>query len=318
MKFLLIFPLLFWLLLTPVHALNSELRVYPSEVTIWERIRLELELQGEVLNWELETDIAGLENFRVFSRGQQMQFQSINWEMQSSLLMRLDLEANQAGSFILGPSRITIGQDVFEDETQIEVRVWNRWSLWTKKQENSDIRVDWKNSPGNTWEQKQEWKTHYPELYGIIEEKTLLTLLKKYWIYLLILALLALILSLILARILRAWELKKETIQIQDPIPEKTIYERYFSTLSKSDCSDVFLKKYLRSTENYLTDASNTQQNYTPLTLEEMKQYASFQNYALRKDFETLYNRYYSREELSESEIAQYIDNLQSHLNTWN
>jgi hypothetical protein len=319
MKYLLILPLLFWFLTTSVSALSSELRVYPTEVGLWERIQLELELQGETLNWDLETDIAWLENFRVFSRSQQMQFQSINWEIQSSLLIRLELEAHQAGSYTLGPSRITVGQDILEDRTQIEVRVWNTWSFWTSKQENSGITTRWENTPENTpentWEQSQEWKTQYPELYGIIEEHTLLTLLKKYWAYLLIIALLTLILSLMLARILKAWEVKKDSIQAQDTTPELSLYEKYFHTLSRCDSSDVFLKKYLRSTENYLTDASNTQQNYTPLTLEEMKQYASFQNYMLRKDFETLYKRYYSREELSEAEISQYIDNLQTHLN---
>lgn len=311
MKYIFLFILWLTLPFSYVYAnLSVEMRVSPSELRVWESLVLDVEISGREISWDIQSDIAWLENFQVFSRSQQVQFQSINWETNSSVLIRLQLEARESGTFTLGPSTIHIGENKYADDTEVEIQVLSETNINQGNQvSTTESRELWEGSNTTSHETSER------ELYGIIQEDTLLSkILSRYWPYILIL----IILSIILTFMLRYLQSSKKVIEKKTEIPheeEKNIFEIYFWTLDIKDDSQLFLKKYLKSSEHYLTERNNSKQSYTPLTLDEMKEYKSFQTYVLRDDFETLYRAYYSCKVLSDDDKKIYIENIKKYLN---
>ncbi len=311
MKYIFLLIFLLTLPFSYVYAnLSVEMRVSPSEVRIWESLILDIEISGTEISWEIQSDIAWIENFRVFSRSQQMQFQSMNWETNSSVLIRLQLEARESGTFTLGPSTISVGENRYIDDTEVEIQILSETGISQRNQVSAtESRELWEAS--NTTSQE----TSERELYGIIHENTLLSkILSRYWLYILIIILLSIILTFLLRYLQSSKKVKENKAEISNDA-EKNIFQKYFWTLDIRDESQLFLKKYLKSSEHYLTERNNSKQRYTRLTLNEMKEYRSFQTYMLRDDFETLYETYYSWKVLSDDDKKIYIENIKKYLN---
>lgn len=285
---------------------STSVDVTPTEVDLWEYIIFNIEITWTELSWEIDTNIEWLQDFQVFSRSQRMRFQSINWEIESSMIIRLQLEPISSWIFTLGPTTIAIDGEILTDDTEIQVQVW------THIQPDREDHNTASNTINPNPSQLIEW-----ELYGIIKENTFTQLMYRLILYIIIISILSIVLSQVFKRLQktnRSAQSKPITYEI---VEEKSIYEKYFWMLRSTDESQIFIKKYLRASEKYFTDHSSIRQTYTSLTLDEIRQFTSFQTYPLKNDFEILYRDYYSWKILSDEEKQMYINNIKQRLGSW-
>ncbi|MCH8518268.1 BatD family protein [Candidatus Gracilibacteria bacterium] len=289
MKIIIFFFLLI-LSFTQLYAdIYSELSISHTQITLGESIILELTLSSEDIYGNIDYSIEGIDNFGIFSRGQKFQFQNINGEMQGSITYRLQLEANEVGSFKVGPSRFKIEDTTYINETIHTVEVISK-----------DPQITLQNLEEGSIE--EEIFPREQELYGLItDKKTIFSL--KYTSYIIFLIILSTILGYILKVFQRS---QKEKIS---SLPEVYIsyYDMYFSGLSEADSSNIFYKKYITGVEHFLTKQDKNKKEYNPLTLTEMLNHKSFQNYGLKSDFIILYQSYYQKKELTNEEKKGYI-----------
>lgn len=272
---------------------SVETQLYLSEdsVSIGDTTTLTLEVNTPEFIWDINYEIKWLENFEIFSRGQQFQFQNIWWEVQGNMQIKLSLRAIQAWEFLLWPATLEIWNEQYRDETSLTLVVEESNRSQVPVWEISDIDDE--------------------TLYGIIENPKIFPL--KILLYILWISLLVLALFYILTLLRKNNQHITENIEPESPLREKvSLYEKYFSHISADDTSQIFMEKYLHATEKYLAQSSHHQENPRALTLEEIKKLEMYTSYPLQDDLKNIYIRYYSWGELIEEEKIYYITKLKN------
>jgi len=249
-----------------------------------------LEVNASEFTWNIDYNIEWLEDFEIFSRGQYFQFENIWWNMQGKMRIQLSLRAIKVWEFTLWPTSIKIWDREHRDETLLSLVV----------QENNI-------QDKSVWENVISQNTL---LYGIIDlpQRPVIKILWYIiWILILVLSLFYILTQ--YKKSNRDTPLSQENKILQQQI---SLYEKYFSDINNTDTSHIFMEKYLKATERYLTESQSEKYNYATLTLEEIMKLHNYNLYSLKDDFKSIYMLYYSGKTLSDEEKNDYISKLKT------
>mgnify|MGYP006999480476 CR=1 FL=1 len=251
---------------------------------------LKLEVNASEFTWNIDYNIEWLEDFEIFSRGQYFQFENIWWNVQGKMRIQLSLRAVKVWEFTLWPTSIKIWDREHRDETLLSLIV----------QENNI-------QDNSIWEDVLSQNTL---LYGIIElpQRPFIKILWYIiWILILVLSLFYILTQ--YKKSNRDTLLSQEDKIVQEQI---SLYKKYFSDINNTDTSRIFMEKYLKATERYLTESQSEKHNYATLTLEEIMKLHNYNLYSLKDDFKNIYMLYYSGKTLSDEEKNDYISKLKT------